>query len=170
MNDKLNITRDSKTYTLSSCSGTTTIIGRRIKGLCVKSYDQTITFNLQEVIKCGLIPSTRFVIPNSDVASLHPHLERIARLLPDYVRNVNVKLLIARDLSNAHHVYDQIIDNRGEPFAQGLHVGWVVIGKVCIGKVHPRVNKTTFSMMVVVQRFLYVHIRSMLRSPSVIYP
>ena len=68
-------------------------------------------------------------------------------------------------------MYDQIIGNRGEPFAQGLHVGWVVIGKVCIGKVHPpkevNVNKTTFSILVVLQRFLYVHIRLMLKSPSV---
>ena len=50
--DKLNIKGDRKTYTLSLCSGTSTVSGHRIKGLCVKSYDQTVTFNLPEVIEC----------------------------------------------------------------------------------------------------------------------
>ncbi|XP_052704714.1 uncharacterized protein LOC128180620 [Crassostrea angulata] len=39
--------------------------------------------------------------------------------------------------SIVHHVRDQITGSQGQPFAQRLPLGWVVIGEICIGKVHP---------------------------------
>lgn len=33
-------------------------------------------------------------------------------------------------------MHDQITDNKGQPFVQRLRLGKVVIGEICIGKVH----------------------------------
>jgi hypothetical protein len=47
-----------------------------------------------------------------------------------------ILFLIGRDLVEAHHIHDQIIGPPGAPFAQKLGLGWVVIGEMCLGKVH----------------------------------
>ncbi|XP_060083210.1 uncharacterized protein LOC132562482 [Ylistrum balloti] len=54
--------------------------------------------------------------------------------------------VIGRDLIEAHHVLDHRIGTNGLPYAQHLPLGWVIIGEVCLGKVHRaevvNVNKT----------------------------
>jgi hypothetical protein len=44
--------------------------------------------------------------------------------------------LIGRDIPEIHHVHEQILGDKGKPFAQKLPLGWVIIGEVCLGKVH----------------------------------
>lgn len=56
-------------------------------------------------------------------------------------------MLIGRDLTEAHHVYEQCIGPRSSPFAQRLNLGWVIVGDVCLGTTHApdnrvNVNKT----------------------------
>ncbi|XP_062603438.1 uncharacterized protein LOC134265202 [Saccostrea cucullata] len=144
--EQLGISGNCKSYTLTSCSGVSTFNGRCVNGLCVKSVDGSTSFDLPEVIECDSIPSDSLEILTSDVADSFPHLQRIASYLPPFDRTVNVELLIGRDLPDVHHVRDQITGNKGQPFAQLLSLGWVIIGEVCIGKVHrPKevnVNKT----------------------------
>ncbi|XP_052688921.1 uncharacterized protein LOC128167316 [Crassostrea angulata] len=144
--DRLGVTGECKPYTLTSCSGVTTVAGRRVNGLCVKALDGTTTFNLPEVIECDSIPSEHLEIPTPKVAQSQPHLQCIAPFIPPLDRNVNVELLIGRDLTDVHHVREQITGSQGQPFAQRLPLGWVVIGEICIDKVHPpkevNVNKT----------------------------
>ena len=75
-------------------------------------------------------------VPTPEVASAHAHLRHIAKYLPALDPKARVELLIGRDLSDVHYVQEQIIGGRGMPFAQKLPLGWVIIGNVCLGKVH----------------------------------
>ena len=54
--------------------------------------------------------------------------------LLDY--EAKIELLIGRDIPQVHHVFDQVIGDKGKPFAQRLLFGWVIISEVCIGQVH----------------------------------
>ena len=51
-------------------------------------------------------------------------------------QEVKIELLIGRDIPQVHHVLDQVIGDKAQPFAQRLLFGWVIIGEVCIGQVH----------------------------------
>ena len=50
--------------------------------------------------------------------------------------NVDILLLLGRDVIDAHHVLDQIVGPPGTPFAQRLGLGWVVVGALCVGSFH----------------------------------
>jgi hypothetical protein len=64
------------------------------------------------------------------------HFSRIAPYLPALEPSIKVELLIGRDIPEIHHVHEQILGDKGKPFAQKLPLGWVIIGEVCLGKVH----------------------------------
>nr|XP_022306551.1 uncharacterized protein LOC111112950 [Crassostrea virginica] len=134
--DQLAISGECEPYTLSSCSGVSTQYGRRVNGLCVKSFDGSDTLNLPELIECNSIPSSRHEIPTPDVAQAYPHLCHIASSIPPLDHEAKIELLIGRDIPQVHHVLDQVIGDKGQPFAQRLLFGWVIIGEVCIGQVH----------------------------------
>ncbi|CAC5401470.1 unnamed protein product [Mytilus coruscus] len=112
------------------------MVGRYASGIRICSIDGQSTFEMPDVIECDSIPSNLPEIPTPDVANAHPHLRRIAPYLPALDPSCKVELLIGRDLPEVHHVTEQILGGKGEPFAQKLPLGWVVIGEVCLGKVH----------------------------------
>ncbi|CAG2224086.1 unnamed protein product [Mytilus edulis] len=134
--DRLGLHGSQKQFVLSSCSGSSTMVGRYASGIRICSIDGQSTFDMPEVIECDSIPSDLHEIPTPDVANAHPHLHSIAPYLPALDPSCKVELLIGRDLPEVHHVTEQIIGGKGEPFAQKLPLGWVVIGEVCLGKVH----------------------------------
>lgn len=45
-------------------------------------------------------------------------------------------LLLSRDLIRVHKVRKQINGPHDSPYAQRLDLGWVIVGSVCLGKVH----------------------------------
>lgn len=64
------------------------------------------------------------------------HLNYIVHQLPYIEKNVDIELLIGKDVSEAHHVFDEITGPKGASFAQKLGLGWVIIGDACLGKIH----------------------------------
>ena len=44
--------------------------------------------------------------------------------------------MIGRDIPEIHHVHAHILRDKGKHFTQKLPLGWVIIGEVCLGKVH----------------------------------
>ena len=72
--------------------------------------------------------------PTPEITSHFKHLSHLN--LPPLDPDVGIELLIGRDISDAHVVLDQSTGPPGEPFAQRLPLGWVVIGNVCLGKTH----------------------------------
>ncbi|XP_061166393.1 uncharacterized protein LOC133175314 [Saccostrea echinata] len=137
-------------YILSSCSGKSVSSGRRASGYVVKSVDGSCTLSLPYVIECNDIPNNRHEIPSPAVADNYTHLHDIAPFIPDIDDVSGIELLIGRDLVTAHHVLDQRVGEEGLPYGQKLPLGWVIIGDVCLGKVHQpeviSVNKTSVLM------------------------
>ncbi len=142
----MNIHSASVPYTLSSCSGQMQTSGRRAKGYAIESLDGTCVFELPTLIECEQIPNVREEIPTPDVVQYHHHLQDLVDLIPPLDEDAEILLLIGRDLIDAHHVLDHRIGPPNSPYAQKLPLGWVVIGDVCLGKVHQpssvNVNKT----------------------------
>ena len=136
---------DSLQYTLSTCSGRSCTSGRKASGWIVESLDGTFSTTLPTVIECNQIPTDRQEIPTPDVTRHYEHLRDVN--LPAADDDASILLLIGRDLPEVHHILDQRTGPRSTPFAQKLHLGWVVIGNVCLGKTHPpsvyaNVNRT----------------------------
>ena len=144
--DTLGIDDGPKPYSLKSCSGETTMVGRRARGLIVQCVDSSDAFELPVVIECDDIPNETSEIATPEVAMSYPHLQRIASSIHPLDTRTSIQLLIGRDLPEVHYVKDQIIGPKGTPFAQKLALGWSIIGEVCLGRVHKpevlNVNKT----------------------------
>ena len=96
--------------------------------------------------ECNQIPAVREEIPTSNSAKQHTHLVSIASNIPPVDESAEILLLIGRDLPQAHYVSDQRTGPKGSPYAQKLHLGWVVVGEKCLGRIHqPLINvKKTF--------------------------
>lgn len=148
--DIFSMSGETTRYTLSSCSGSATRIGRRVGGLSVCSIDRLNSFKLPVLIECDGIPQDISEIPTPDVTQKFPHLHSITSNIPDLDSNCTIDLLIGRDAPDIHHVEKQITGPKCTPFAQKLPLGWVVIGQVCLGKVHQpdslRVYETKIDM------------------------
>ncbi|XP_069139397.1 uncharacterized protein [Argopecten irradians] len=121
-------------YTVVSCSGKQTTHGCRLSGLAMTSMDGTYTMNLPTIIECNHIPSNREEIPPPQVATWYPHMSDIN--LPPVEPEIDIQLLIGRDLPEAFHVTEQRTGSSGDPFAQRLKLGWVIVGETCLGKTH----------------------------------
>ena len=109
----------------------------------VESLDGSAKFRLPNLIECDQIPSAREEIPTPDVAAHFPHLQSIAHQIAPLDTHSDILLLIGRDLPEAHHILDQRIGRSNEPYAQRLHLGWVIVGETCLGKVHKPDTVTT---------------------------
>ncbi|XP_065944078.1 uncharacterized protein [Magallana gigas] len=134
--DFFNIQSESESYTLFSCSGQSTCSGRRVNGLVVEALDGSCHFNLPTVIECDEIPDNRGEIPTPEVAEKYFHLREIADHLMPLDSEINILLLIGRDLGDAHHILEQRIGPPNTPYAQKLQLGWVIVGEVCLGRTH----------------------------------
>ncbi|XP_062619211.1 uncharacterized protein LOC134280770 [Saccostrea cucullata] len=123
-------------YVLSSCAGRLTTSGRRGHGYVIESLDLTCKLELPSVIECNDIPNNRDEIPFPAVARQYPHLQEIAAFIPTVMDDVEIELLIGRDVVSTHHVLDQKLGENNLPIAQRLSLGWVIIGQVCMGNLH----------------------------------
>lgn len=59
------------------------------------------------LIECAELPNNREEIPSPRVAKGYSHLLDISDKIPDLLENVEIELLIGRDLIDAHIVQDQ---------------------------------------------------------------
>ncbi|XP_070206193.1 uncharacterized protein [Littorina saxatilis] len=144
--DQLGSSPSEIEYQLTSCGGTQAMSGRQLRNITVQSTDGR-SLILPHVLECDTIPNDRSEIPSSEVAQHHGHLNRIRKRIPPLDKQIPIALLIGRDLPEAHHVLEQIVGPPKSPFAQRLPLGWVIIGDVCLNKVHKpstiRVAKTS---------------------------
>jgi len=121
-------------YTLGSYNGYFSTQGRQAHGLTVTAIDNSSSVALPGVLECDQIPNIREEISSPEITSFHNHLRDIP--IPPLNPNVDILLLIGRDLPGAHHVLEQRIGPMNSPFAQRLNFGWVIVGNVCLGSTH----------------------------------
>jgi hypothetical protein len=123
-------------YVLKSCSGTMVCSGRRANQCEVESLDGSVRYMLPTLIECTDIPNDKHEICMPENARCHDHLKKIADCLPEFNENADILLLLGRDVTEAHHIVDQVVGQSGAPYAQRLGLGWVVIGELCLDQIH----------------------------------
>lgn len=123
-------------YILSTCNAKSQISGRKLEGLVVETLDQNTELELPSILENDQLPDTPDEIPVPEVAKYHPHLRDITKFIPPLNAESKILLLIGRDLIEAHHVQDQIVEPHDSPYAQKLPLGWTIIGETCLGKQH----------------------------------
>ena len=136
--DKLSIDGKECSYTINSCTGTMKTSGREAEHCVIESLDSSVKYELPSLIECGDIPNNKDEICSPDNARSFPHLRDVAECIPDIDHEADILLLIGRDVIEAHHVHDQVVGPKGTPFAQLLGLGWVIIGELCLGRIHPQ--------------------------------
>ncbi|XP_071133064.1 uncharacterized protein [Mytilus edulis] len=133
-------------FTLASCSGKVSTMGRVARHYTIEALDHSTSINIPSLIECNDIPNNRDEIPSPEVAASHDHLNNIASHIPPIDQNIKIELLIGRDVIQAHHVLDQRLGGDNLPYAQKLPLGWVIVGESCLGQIHRTetvtVNKT----------------------------
>ena len=132
----LDIKSDSYQYALRSCSGSVVTSGRRADNCIMESLDQSVRYAMPTLIECADIPNNKHEICTPEIARMHDHLNAISDNISCYDENADILLLIGRDMTEVHHVIDQVTGPPGAPFAQRLGLGWMVIGEMCMGQVH----------------------------------
>ena len=123
-------------YRLRTCSGLVETSGRRAEGFQVESLDGKVVITLPSLIECSDMPNNRLEIPTPSAVIQQPHLQHIAKHLPELDPKPEILLLLERDILQAHKVRQQVNGPHNAPFAQRLDLGWVVVGEVCLGNVH----------------------------------
>ncbi|PIK50219.1 hypothetical protein BSL78_12925 [Apostichopus japonicus] len=68
----------------------------------------------------------RFVYPERNIANKIPPVD------PE----VQILLLLGRDVLRAHRMREHINGPHDAPYDQRLHLGWVIVGEVCLGTSH----------------------------------
>lgn len=133
-------------YVLSSCAGRFTASGRKSRSYVIESLDSTCKLDLPSIIECNDIPKNRDEIPFPAIARQYSHLQEIAQFIPTVMEDVEIELLIGRDVVTAHHVLDQRLGEGDLPIGQRLPLGLVIIGQVCMTNLHHtnviNINKT----------------------------
>ncbi|XP_033761542.1 uncharacterized protein LOC117343309 [Pecten maximus] len=132
--DAMNVVGEEVKYTLSSCSGSFGMSGRKAFGYTVESMNNTYRRQLPALLECTDIPEDRSEIATPEVIQHLDHLKDVP-ILP-YRADCSIGLLLGRDIPDVHQVYKQITGPKNSPFAQKLGLGWVVIGDVCLGNIH----------------------------------
>ncbi|CAE1279280.1 unnamed protein product [Acanthosepion pharaonis] len=124
-------------YSLKTCAGVIQTMGRRASGFQVESLDGKNSLPLPSPVECDKIPNDRSGIPTPEAALHHPHLRKIAHLIPTVEPKTPIMLLLGRDILRVHKVRQQINSPHDAPYAQKLDLGWVIVGNVYLGKFHP---------------------------------
>lgn len=133
-------------YTVSSCSGTHLISGRRASNYTIESLDGQTVFHLRTLIECNEIPDNKDEIPTAEVARCYSHLQDLAHLISLINFHAKTLLLLGRYIIRVHYVHDQRINRFNYPYGQKISLEWVIVGETCIGRAHKsnqvNVNKT----------------------------
>lgn len=130
------ITECNVAYTLKTCAGTVETEDRLPRGFQVESLDGSIVLPLPVLLECNEIPDKRSEIPTLEIISKHRHLKHIVKYIPEPDHHAPILLLLGRDIIRVHKAHKQVNGPSDAPFAHKSDLGWVVVGDMCLGKVH----------------------------------
>lgn len=123
-------------YTLKTCTGVSMTNGRRAENLIIQSVDGQFSSPLPSLLECDSLPDNKSEIPTPEVALAHPHLKHLAGQIQPLDPEVDIMLLLGRDIIQVHKVHERVNGPANAPFAQRLALGWVIVGDVCLGGAH----------------------------------
>ena len=76
--DLLKLEGPTTSYTLTTCSETSQVIGRRAHNLIIESLDNAYSYALPVLTECDAILDSREDIPSPSAAKAYPHLDSFA--------------------------------------------------------------------------------------------
>ena len=123
-------------YLMRTCAGTVEMTERKAVGFQVLAINGEVCLDLPPLIECNEIMSNQSEIPSPEVTLSHTHLSPVAPYIPEPDPEVQILILLGRDLIRVHKVRQQINGPHDAPFAQRLDLGWVIVGEVCINSAH----------------------------------
>lgn len=140
--DLFKLNETASPYTLKTCSGILETSERRATNFVVESYDGKTRIKLPTLIECEMIPDNRDEIPTPEIAHYYPHLRLVADKIPPLNASAHILILLGRDILQVHKVRQQYNGKRNDPYAQRTDLGWVIVGDVCMDRLHklPTVN------------------------------
>lgn len=83
-----------------------------------------------------MLPDDKSEIPTSEVARHYTHIKRVADKIPALDPSAAILILLGRDIRQALKVRGHINGTHKAPYAQHLDLGWIIVGEVCLGRVH----------------------------------
>lgn len=121
---------------MRTCAGTTEMTGQIAVGFQIVPMNGQVCLDLSQLIECNEITSNRSEIPTPEVTLAHAHLTLVAPYIPELDPEVQILILLGRDLIRVRKVRQKTNGPHNAPFAQCLDLGWVIVGDVCIDKAH----------------------------------
>ena len=88
------------------------------------------------MLECKSIPNNREEIPIPEIAACYNHLHDIESEIPLIDKDINIQILIGRDVIEAHVAHDHRIGPKNTPYAQKLALGWVIVGESYLGNLN----------------------------------
>lgn len=102
----------------------------------MESLDGKTQIQLPTLIECDMLPDDKSEIPTPEVARHYTHLKRVADKIPALDPSAAILILLGQDIPQAHKVRGHSNGPHNAPYAQRLDLGWVIVGEVCLGRVH----------------------------------
>ena len=122
--DSFNDNSEYVNFTLSPCSGKTSSSGRKGSNYVVEPLDHSVKIKIPSLVECTDIPNNRHEIPSPEVVANFSHLRDLASCIPPIDNDIQIELLIGRDVLRAHHVLEQRLGGDDLPYAHRLPLGW----------------------------------------------
>lgn len=142
--DLFNIDSSSSPYTVKTCSGIVSTAGRKVSGFSIESLDGKTVVALPPLIECNSLPDDRSEIPTPEVAVRFPHLTVVSDKIPPLDPSAPILLLLGQDVLSVHKVRKQRNGPHNTPYAQLLDLGWVIVGEVCLDRIHRQLSVNAY--------------------------
>jgi hypothetical protein len=130
--DILVVEGDEVNLQVNTIVGTNTIRTKKATGLCVQDiHGEHPPIKVPFAYARDSIPATHYDIATPDVARQWQHLKEIADKIY-YQPNVEIGMLIGRNVPTAFQPLSVICGKDEEPWAEEYRFGWTIIGPVCL--------------------------------------
>lgn len=94
------------------------------------------------------MPDDKAEIPTPEIAQYFPHLTPVADKIPPSNPDAQILLLLGRDILSVHKVCEQYNGPHNTPYAQRLDLGWVIVGKICLDRIHQPAKVNVYKTIV----------------------
>ena len=150
--------------------GTNTIRTKKTSGLCIQDIrGEHSPIKVPFAYARDCIPATHYDIATPAVARQWEHLQEIANKI-HYQPDVEIGMLIGRNIPTAFQPLSVIRGDDGEPWAKEYKFGWTIIGPVCLNGANQRPEERKASVnRVSVQREQLLNYNSTIK-PNITEP
>ena len=140
--EKINTGGPQISLEVNTIVGVNSIHTRKVSGLCVQDVEgRHQPMKVNYAYSREDIPADKYDIATPEIARRWNHLREIAHHI-HYRPDVEIGMLIGRNVPTAFQPLNIIYGKEDEPWAEQYKFGWTIIGRVCLDH-NPSRNKAT---------------------------